>query len=204
MAAPATLCMEMADEPHPSRPAGSDDRRAIDWCEHLRTHDRWLRKVVYHRLQEPDAVDDVMQNVAMATLNGGDLPTDPERIAPWLYRVAVRQCLMHRRTAGRRRKFHNRLADSSSTWTRPDNDPLSWLLGRERNEAVAAALERLNDIDRDLLILKHSEQWTYRQLADHFGVSVSSIEHRLLQARRRLRRELIATSIVEHDACPTR
>ena len=193
----------MADDPHSSRPVAADARPAIDWVAALREHDAWLRKVVHHRLDQPDAVDDVMQNVAIAALNSGDLPTDPSKIAPWLYRVAVRQCLMHRRTAGRRRKFHDRLADSSSTWTHPDNDPLTWLLGRERNEAVAAALGRLNDIDRDLLILKHSEHWTYRQLADHLGASVSSIEHRLLQARRKLRRELIAASVLEPQACPT-
>lgn len=201
MLAPATALLEMAAEPHSSRPTAADARRAIDWVEALREHDGWLRKVVLHRLGEPDAVDDVMQNVAMAVLNSRDLPAEWSRVAPWLYRVAVRQCLMHRRTAGRRRRFHDRLADTTVGQTTVDHDPLQWLLGCERREAVAAALARLNDIDRDLLILKHSENWTYRQLAEHLGVSESSIEHRLLQARKRLRKELIAASVLESNAC---
>ena len=187
----------MADVPRASRPFETNGRPPIDWDVALRDHDAWLRKVVRGRIGEPDAVDDLMQNVAIAALRGDRRPHDPAKVAPWLYRVAVKQCLMHRRTQGRRRKLTVQLGRSPPGGAPGDDDPLLWLLGRERRESVRAALSRLPDIDRELLVLKHTEQWTYQQLADRLGVSVHTIEYRLLQARKRLRSELSATCAAE-------
>ncbi len=187
----------MADVPRASRPFETNGRPAIDWDHALRDHDAWLRKVVRGRIGEPDAVDDLMQNVAVAALRGDRRPHDPAKVAPWLYRVAVKQCLMHRRTQGRRRKLTVQLGRSPPGGSPVDDDPLLWLLGRERQKAVQAALARLPDIDRELLVLKHTEHWTYQQLADRLGVSVHTIEYRLLQARKRLRSELGATCAAE-------
>jgi hypothetical protein len=40
----------------------------IDWAAVLAAHDRWLRTVVYSRLGEPQAVEDVMQEVFVAAI----------------------------------------------------------------------------------------------------------------------------------------
>jgi RNA polymerase sigma-70 factor (ECF subfamily) len=36
-------------------------------------------------------------------------------------------------------------------------------------------------------MLKYTEGWGYRELADHLGVSIKTIEYRLLRARQSLR-----------------
>jgi len=195
--AAATILPDMAEVARASRPFETNGRPAIDWDEALRDHDAWLRKIVRGRIGEPDAVDDLMQNVAVAALRGDRRPHDPAKVAPWLYRVAVKQCLMHRRTQGRRRRLTVQLGRSPQSGSPTDDDPLFWLLGRERRECVLAALARLPDIDRELLILKHTEHWTYQQLADRLGVSVHTIEYRLLRARKQLRSELSATWAAE-------
>ena len=41
---------------------------AIDWQAALTQHERWLRTVVLARLREPQAVDEVMQEVALAAV----------------------------------------------------------------------------------------------------------------------------------------
>jgi len=40
------------------------------------------------------------------------------------------------------------------------------------------------------LLLKYTENWSYRQLADHLGLSASAVEARLHRARQKLRRQL--------------
>jgi RNA polymerase sigma-70 factor (ECF subfamily) len=69
-------------------------------------------------------------------------------------------------------------------------DPLNWLLGRERQQSIRRAIDSLPELDRQILILKHTENWSYQQLADRLGVSLNTVEYRLLQARKRLRAEL--------------
>jgi hypothetical protein len=41
---------------------------SIDWQMALSQHDRWLRTIVLARLREPQAVDEVMQEVALAAV----------------------------------------------------------------------------------------------------------------------------------------
>lgn len=186
----------MAEKQHPE-----GDHRTSD-AEFLRDaygeHAPWLRTVVRHRLGEPQAVDDVMQEVALAVFRQTAPIRDPDRVAPWLYRIAVRQTLMYRRSAGRRRNLHNNYADESNV-SGGDNqatEPLRWLMNEERETNIRQAIDSLPELDREILMLKYTENWNYQQLADHLGVTLHTVEYRLLRARKRLRRELTRLDVV--------
>lgn len=168
----------------------------IDLPACFEQHRRWLRNVVAGRLIEKQAVDDVMQEVALAACNGARSVADSQAMAPWLYRVAVRQSLLYRRKQGRQRKLVNGFAQRGQPPSASrESDPLNWILATERQQNIRVAIERLAIRDREILMLKYTENWSYRQLSEHLGVSVSTVEYRLLQARKRLRRELLAEGL---------
>src|SRR5271168_3290474 len=83
---------------------------ALDWGATLAEHERWLRRVVAARLDEPQAVDEVMQNVALAAVAQRSPLVNPARAAVWLYRLAVRHVLIYRRKMGRERSLVDRYA----------------------------------------------------------------------------------------------
>jgi len=171
----------------------------IDWSAALQRNERWLRTVVRARLGEAQAVDEVMQEVALAAVAQRAPIADPAKVAPWLYRLAVRQALLYRRKQGRRRKLRERYAAAAEA-VRPveeTSDPLAWLLSEERRRHVRQAVARLAPRDAEILMLKYGEQWSYRQLAAHLGASESAVEARLHRARARLRAELSALDVVE-------
>jgi RNA polymerase sigma-70 factor (ECF subfamily) len=171
----------------------------IDWAAALTEHDRWLRTAVFARLGERQAVDEVMQEVALAAVAQRAPLNDPVRVGAWLYRLAVRQVLLYRRRCGRQRRLvgnYGRIRSGDHTVsTAPD--PLDWLLQDERNSLVRAALGRLPCRDAEILLLKYTEEWSYRELAAHLGVSESAIEARLHRARKRLREAMIGTHVIE-------
>jgi RNA polymerase sigma factor (sigma-70 family) len=180
------------------QPDGGVEGPRIDWPAVLAQHDRWLRTVVYARLRERQAVDEVMQEVSLAAIRQRAPITDTGKVAPWLYRLAVTHCLLYRRKLGRRRKLLDRYAQRNRETDRDRNpDPLDWLLARERREAIRRALGRLTKRDAEILLLKYTEDWSYRQLADHLGVSESAVEARLHRARQHLRVELTALEVIE-------
>ena len=170
----------------------------IDWSAMLAKHDRWLRTVVGARVGEPQAVDEVMQEVSLAAVRGHAPIADRSQIAPWLYQLAVRQSLLYRRKMGRRRKLVGQYADRFHP-TEQDHrtaDPLDWLLAEERQRLVRLALARMVPRDSEILLLKYIEGWSYHELAEHLGVSHSAAESRLHRARASLREQL---AIVECD-----
>jgi RNA polymerase sigma-70 factor (ECF subfamily) len=70
-------------------------------------------------------------------------------------------------------------------------------LADERQVLVRQALARLQSRDAEILMLKYTEDWNYRQLAERLGISHSAVETRLHRARARLRIELIALNVIE-------
>jgi RNA polymerase sigma-70 factor, ECF subfamily len=168
---------------------------ASDWGSTLAVHERWLRRVVASRLGEPQAVEEVMQDVALAALAQRSPLRDPARAAVWLYRLAVRHVLIYRRKSGRRRGLIDRYAERRRT---ADLDgtgsPLAWLVRDERQKLVQEALLQLPPRDAELLVLKYAEGFSARELAERLGVTIPTIETRLHRARGRLRAELTRLS----------
>jgi RNA polymerase sigma-70 factor (ECF subfamily) len=174
----------------------------IDWQAALAEHDRWLRTVVFARLGEPQAVDEVMQEVSLAAVRQKAPLADPEKVAPWLYRLAVTQSLLYRRKQGRRRKLADRYARQveAGAFGTNEPDPLGWLLADERRRLVRVALGRLPQREAEMLLLKYTEDWSYQQIAEHLGTSPSAVQARLHRARARMRGELAALEVIEVES----
>ena len=180
------------------RPNQKADAVGVDWQAALGEHDRWLRTVIYARLGERQAVDEVLQEVSLAAVRQQAPIADEQKVAPWLYRLAVTQSLLYRRKQGRRRKLTNNYAERirPTEEDHRESDPLDWLVADERRRLVRAAVAKLPKRDAEILLLKYSEDWSYRELAHHLGISRSAVESRLHRARKRIR-NILATFDVE-------
>ncbi|MBN2217834.1 MAG: sigma-70 family RNA polymerase sigma factor [Pirellulales bacterium] len=182
---------------HPPGAAGS---AGIDWPAVLAEHNRWLRTIVLARVGQPEAVDEVMQEVSMAAVRQQAPLSDPTKVAPWLYRLAVTQSLLYRRKQGRRRRLTDRYAERNQPREQDnrEQDPLGWLLADERRQLIRQAIARVPRCDAELLLLKYTEDWSYRELAEKLGITESAVEARLHRARQKLRRELTILQVVEN------
>jgi hypothetical protein len=141
--AETTPVATMQPDPRPPNQArdprsGPGPTPSFDWPKILAENEGWLRTIVYARLGEPQAVEEVMQEVALAAVRQKAPLLDPTKVQAWLYRLAVMQSLLYRRKQGRRRKLIDRYAQR----TRPPQhdtrqlDPLGWLLSEERHRQV--------------------------------------------------------------------
>ena len=164
----------------------------------LEEHECWLRSVIFARSGVPDAVDEIYQEVLLAYCNkfAGISET---ALAPWLYRVAVTQSLLYRRKLGRFRRLKKNYEERirPGVYDNEYHDPLELLLSEERRSLIRKAMEKLSRKDAEILILKYTENWSYRDLANRLGVSESAVEARLFRARNRLRKELRVLNVIE-------
>ena len=173
---------------------------AIDWQAALAQHDRWLRTVVLARVREPQAVDEVMQEVALAAVKQAAPLADRSEGAPWLYRLAVLQSLLYRRKAGPSATAAgaiHRCGRRADRGRPPPIDPLSWLMAEERRSLVrrgSDASGRKGRRDPAFEIHRRLELSPDRR---HLGIGHAAVETRLHRARARLRQELAAMNVVE-------
>ena len=178
----------------------TDAHSAIDWQAALTQHKSWLLKVLRSRVGDRHEVEDLFQEIALrvfrqskpkqqtdGTIKQANTPRDPEKVAPWLYRLAIRQAVDFHRRINRKSQArpHSNLEPFSA-----DPQPLDWMLAKEQKQNLQTALENLKPQHREVLALKYAQSWSYKQIAKHLGVSVRTIEQRLFQARNMLRKNL--------------
>jgi RNA polymerase sigma-70 factor (ECF subfamily) len=161
--------------------------------EALRMHGTWLRAVAVARLRSYEGADDVMQEVAAAAVRNWTTLESMERAKPWLYRLTVRAALMHRRTLGRARRRVQEAAELARAreGTMPGAfraDPLDALLASERVGYLREAMARLPARDVELLLMKHVDDCSYKDIAARLGVTTAVVEMRLFRTRQKLRR----------------
>lgn len=175
-----------------SSPQGDLTASAIDWPAELARHGRWLRTVAVARVGEAAAADDVLQEVSLTAIEKGHQLRDTKRIGGWLYRLVVVAALQYRRRQGRRKKLLDRYVgrQPSVDGAAREVDPLGWLLADEQKTLVRQSLAMLPTRDAEIMLLKYSEEWSYQQLAEHLGLSVSAVEARLHRARQKMRQAL--------------
>lgn len=163
---------------------------AIDWPQTLTDNCRWLHSVIYARLNDRQATEDVYQEICWSVLNKKPIETITNPAA-WLYRVAVRHASNYCRTESRIRKRNQIYAETKSNTINENwSNPQSWIFAQEQTELVAAALSQLKTSERQVLYLKYNEDWNCKQIGEVIGVSETTVQTRLLRARKKLRRIL--------------
>ena len=169
--------------------------KVCDPLEAFPEHQAWLRTTLQARLGCAHEVEEVMQEVAIAAATQSAKQQPVERVAPWLYRVALRQMMLFRRKAGRRKRLVEnaaRLSPETDSHSRT-REPLEWLISLERQKEVQSAMSQMSERDRQLLMLKYVDGLSYGEIAQRIGVTASSVHSRLHRARALLRERLLST-----------
>lgn len=110
-----------------------------------------------------------------------EIPADP---LPWLYGVARRVLANQRRSDGRRAALLDAIAHDRSGPAGGLADELAPFTPVENR--LASALLRLDEDDREALMLIAWEELGYREAADALGISEPAFSRRLRRARTRL------------------
>ncbi len=150
-------------------------------------HRRWVAAVILAHKPREAEVEDLLQDVAMQLVRNAELLRDPTAIKPWLRTVAANVA----RTAGRRQSVRRRVfasteADADSTPASPDQSD-DGPGGREEGRRALEAARALPEEYREPLLLRAVRGMSYRQIADVLGLPVTTIETRLVRARRMVR-----------------
>jgi RNA polymerase sigma-70 factor (ECF subfamily) len=154
-----------------------------------------------HRFDPSDVVQDAL---AEAHRRLPQFAADrPVAFYPWLRQIAWEKLVaLHRRHAGAsKRTVHReeplvpRLPDESAVLLADrlaarTSSPSQEALRRELQDRIRLALADLSDNDREVIVLRHLEDLTFRETADVLGISESAVYSRYRRAVTHLHQKL--------------
>jgi RNA polymerase sigma-70 factor (ECF subfamily) len=169
--------------------AGSET--AFDW---LVTHYHGpVYNLILGMLGDVADASDGTQEVFLKAFRGIRGFRQGSSLKTWLYRIAVREALNHRRW------FRRHLQKNVSIDAEPEEghahidvedlgaSPFEQLATREIQHVVQRALHQVPDVFRSAVILRDLEGLSYEEVAEVLECSVGTVKSRILRGRRALR-----------------
>lgn len=145
----------------------------------VRRYQRVLFSVARRMLGNHEDAMDATQNVFVRAYQRLDTFDPNRRFFSWLYRIAVNECLNARRSRRPDEGLTDRPADEGDS-------PLEAVVALERSESIDAALLRLSEEHRLVVVLRHFADLSYAEISDAIGVPEKTVKSRLFDARQRL------------------
>jgi RNA polymerase sigma-70 factor (ECF subfamily) len=169
--------------------AGSET--AFDW---LVTHYHGpVYNLILGMLGDTSDSADASQEVFLKAFKGIRSFRRGSSLKTWLYRIAIREALNHRRW------FKRHLQKNISIDAEPDEGcapieiedlgatPFDQLAAHEVQSAVQGALQQVPDVFRSAVILRDLEGLSYEEVAEVLDCSVGTVKSRILRGRRALK-----------------
>lgn len=110
---------------------------------------------------------------------------------PWLYRIIKNTCLNHLKKKKRRSEVSlDYLVDEGHQIRSDDISPERNAELDDLRKMISAAMVRLSDEHREILVLRHFQELSYTEIAECLNVPKGTVMSRLHAARRSLRKEI--------------
>jgi RNA polymerase sigma-70 factor, ECF subfamily len=162
--------------------------------ELVQSETRHLLAVARRLLRNEEDAQDAVQQAFLAAFRA--LPTfnGQSRLTTWLHRIVTNTALMKLRTRSRRPEGSiddllpdfledGHHVDQFSEWALPAD---AHMLRRETRVQVRAAIDRLPDTYRTVLLLRDIDELSTEETAEALGVNANTVKIRLHRARQAL------------------
>ena len=191
--------LERQDEIELARRLITGDAEAFDrFVEHFRAkifHYSWLMCG-----QREDA-EEVAQDTLLKVFENFEQLREPERVRPWVFRIARNACLMKRRKSVFAPSHELSLDELMPSGSYEDGElklqiadwsmlPDSQRLQTEMKDALERAIAELPDLYRPVILLRDIEELSTQETAQILDLNEQTVKMRLHRARLALRQKL--------------
>jgi len=164
----------------------------------------WITRKSLKPLQDVADAADGTQEVFLKAFRGIRSFRQGSSLKTWLYRIAIREALNHKRW------FKRHLQKNVSIDAEPEEGhaaieiedlaatPFEQFAAHEIQTAVQTALQEIPEVFRSAVILRDLEGLSYEEIAEVLECSAGTVKSRILRGRRALK-ELLEPLLVDHS-----
>ena len=172
--------------------------REASFEELVRRYQRPIASYVYRMVGDYDAALDLTQEVFIKIYNSLARYRSEFKFSTWIYKIAHNAAIDHLR----RYSVREQILSAESDGTRPEVAIESrWLTPEqesereERRSEIESVVQTLPAAYRELIVLRHSHDLSYDEIAEVTGLPLGTVKNRLFRAREAMRDLLIHRGI---------
>ena len=174
--------------------AGRDD----GFEELVRRYQRPIAAYVYRMVGDYEAALDLTQEVFIKVYNSLRRYRAEFKFSTWIYKIAHNAAIDHLRrysTRGQRLtcEFEGEQYDLPIESRRPSPEQESEK--EERRAEIESVVRQLPAAYRELVLLRHSNDMSYDEIAEVTGLPLGTVKNRLFRAREAMRQEFVQRGI---------
>jgi RNA polymerase sigma-70 factor (ECF subfamily) len=166
--------------------------------ELVRRYQRPIAAYVYRMVGNYDAALDLTQEVFIKVYNSLTRYRSEFKFSTWIYKIAHNAAIDHlRRHAVREQALTNGF-DTERREASLESRRLSPEQESERNERrseIESVVQMLPAAYRELILLRHSQDLSYDEIAEVTGLPLGTVKNRLFRAREAMRDHLLERGI---------
>jgi RNA polymerase sigma-70 factor (ECF subfamily) len=151
----------------------------------VRENEARLRKICRVYASDADAEKDLYQDILVQLWRALPSFEGSSRPGTWLYRVALNTALAQKRQRATRESAT--IDESNPIWRNPIPAPDESLESKQRLERLYAAIARLDDVDK-AVVMMYLDEKSHREIAEVLGITESYVGVKL----HRIRKEMTA------------
>ena len=176
--------MTRAEEKEMIRKAAAGDRDAAEEC--IRAHQQSLYAYMLRMSGRPDVAEDIVQEAFVRVLTNLHRFDDRYRFSTWLFTIAkrlyVNSCQKHKPAYD-----SNIVGAWRGTSDGPDRIVWREEVHDNTSSVLDECLQKLPDVQREILVLFHQNDWPIALIAQHLAMPEGTIKSHLHRGRRKLR-----------------
>jgi len=199
----ATSILDLSPDQSAAAAAESEDLRLVEglqagtetaYEELIQRFQQPVYALAIRLLNDPAGASDVVQEVFLKVFRNIGNFRGQSTLRTWIYRITVNEANNARRWFFRHRRREVVLetgTEDCRNWKEVLADhsrsPFEMALDHERHALVEAALEELNPVYREAVVLRDIADLGYEEIAAVLNVSLGTVKSRILRGREALR-----------------
>lgn len=166
--------------------------------ELVRRYQRPIAAYVYRMVGDYDAALDLTQEVFIKVYGSLSRYRPEYKFSTWIYKIAHNAAVDHLRRYSTREQSLTTEAEGASyelpiESTKPTPEQESER--RERRAEIESVVDQLSPAYRELVVLRHSHDLSYDEIAEVTGLPLGTVKNRLFRAREVMRQQFLQRGI---------
>lgn len=143
-------------------------------------YESMVLRFIYNMIKDKEAAEDITQEVFITVYNKLYLYDKSHKFTNWLLQVSKNKCIDYMRKY--KRVYESNIEDIPNI-TSKEMSPEQVAEFKETKENVEAYLNSLSEIDRQILIIRYSQNLTFYDLSQILELTESNIKRRYYKSR---------------------